>query len=121
MSEKLKNQGYLDGVQPRQSEGLPLQTGLGPTDRPDGQSVIEWENPGGQDFDRGLENFISVACSRPPIEVYQDHPAIHSVAKALMVAYRENGKASSDSDPLEYVGDAMRVLRNVTSDADDGW
>ena len=45
MSEKLKNQGYLDGVQPRQSEGLPLQTGLGPTDRPDGEACRAYRRP----------------------------------------------------------------------------
>ncbi len=125
MTEELENHGYLEEVQPTQSDGSPSEINLGPTALTDGQSVIEPESLGAvkpalQDFDLGLENFISVACSRPPIEVYRDHPAIHPVAKALMVAYRENGKASSDGDPLDFVGDAIRILRNITSGGEDG-
>ncbi len=125
MAEELENHGYLEEVQPAQSDGSPSEINLGPIALTDGQSVIEPEslgavNPALQDFDLGLENFISVACSRPPIEAYRDHPALHPVAKALMVAYRENGKTSSDSDPFDYHGDAIRVLRNVTTDDDGG-
>jgi hypothetical protein len=125
MTEKLESQGYSERGQPLPTESLPSENCIGPTARLDGQSLTERGNSGPlkpalQDFDLGLENFISAACSRPPIEACQDHPAIHSVAKALMVAYRENGKASSDSDPLDFLKDACRLVRNITSDADGG-
>ena len=118
MIEKLENHVEPEGVTAHTSDALPMETGLGSTDHPEGQSMIERESPGLPDFDLGLENFISTACSRPPIEVYRDHPAIQPVAKAIMVAYREKGRVSSDSDPFDFFGDAMRILRNVTSDGD---
>ncbi len=125
MSEKLEKNVEPDGVQVCPSEALPSEIGLDPTSHPEAQGMTgldkpEPEKPAYRDFDLGLENFILAAYSRPPIEVYRDHPAIHSVAKALMVAYRENGKVNDVSDPIDFYGDAIRILRNITSDGDGG-
>jgi hypothetical protein len=68
------------------------------------------------DFGDGLRNFISVADCRPPIEVYSHHPAADDVAKAFMVAFRENGMDLGDSCSSDYLQDATRFLFNLTSD-----
>jgi len=81
------------------------------------------KNPTGcevPDFDLGLENFICGAGSRPPLEVYQGHPAVLSVAKALLVAYRQNDLASYEDDAVAFFSDARRILYNITSDGEGG-
>jgi hypothetical protein len=72
------------------------------------------------DFDLGLENFICGAGSRPPLEAYQGHPAVLSVAKALLVAYRQNELTRYEDDAVAFFSDAQRILYNITSDGEGG-